>query len=83
MLGSRYRLGKATRAVYADDDAKGFVLLPEGAVLTIENLDGTCRLVKVRWNTLSLLMFWQDLMERGTEMEEPVARVARTATQRL
>jgi hypothetical protein len=82
MLGSRYRLGKPTRAVYADEDAKGFVLLPEGAVLTIDSLDGTGRLLRIRWNNLPLLMFWQDLMERGVEIDDSILSMARTAAQR-
>lgn len=83
MLGTLYRLGKATRAVYAEDGAKGFVLLPEGAVLTVEDFDRTGRLVKVRWNNLLLLMFWQDLLERGVQTQKPVVNTARAATQRL
>lgn len=82
MLGSRYRLGKPTRAVYADDAAKGFILLPEGAVLTVASLDSGGRLVKVRWNNLLLLMFGQDLIERGVEIQESVTSTAR-AGQRL
>jgi hypothetical protein len=83
MLGSRYRLGKPTRAVYADEDAKGFVLLPEGAVLTIDSLDRTGRLLRIRWNNLPLLMFWQDLMERGVEIDDSMVRNVRAAAQRL
>jgi len=83
MLESRYRLGKATRAVYADGSTKGFVLLPEGAVLTVEEFDSGGRLLKVRWNNLLLLMFWQDLMDRGVEIHEPMTGTAHAATQRL
>jgi hypothetical protein len=81
MLGARYRLGKPTRAVYADASRKGFVLLPEDAVLTVEGIDGPGRLLKVRWNSVVLLMFSQDLLERGVEIEE--AASARAAAQRL
>jgi hypothetical protein len=83
MPGTRYRLGKATRAVYAEDGAKGFVLLPEDSILIIDSFDSTGRLVRVRWNNLLLLMFWQDLLERGIEMETPPGGSARVATQRL
>jgi len=83
MLGSRYRLGKPTRAVYAEDGAKGFVLLPEGAVLTIDSLESSGRLLRIRWNNVLLLMFCQDLIERGIEIEEPIPNPARAATQRL
>ena len=83
MPGTRYRLGKATRAIYAQDGAKGFVLLPEEAVLSIDSFDSAGRLVKVRWNNLLLLMFWQDLVERGIEIPEAVVSTARAATQQL
>jgi hypothetical protein len=71
-MGSRYRLGKATRAIHAEDGTKGFVLIPEGADLIIESLDGSGRLVKVRWESRILLMFWQDLLERAVEADSPI-----------
>ena len=81
MTGGRYRLGKPTRAIYADEGAKGFVLLPEGAVLFVETLDRGGRLVQVRWNDLHLLMFWQDLIERGVAIEESIVTIVRVAPQ--
>jgi hypothetical protein len=71
MLGISYRLGKPTRAVYADAARKGFVLLPEGAIVKVEDMDAPGRLLKVRWNNLALLMFFQDLVERGVPMQKP------------
>jgi hypothetical protein len=78
MLGTSYRLGKPTRAVYADAARKGFVLLPEGAILTVEDIEDPGRLLKVRWNNLVLLIFCQDLIERGVHIGEP-KRAARSA----
>jgi hypothetical protein len=80
MPGSHYRLGKATRAIRADDGVKGFVLIPEGAVLVLDSLDGTGRLVKVIWGSQSLVMFYQDLLERSIEIEEVTAPSARAAS---
>lgn len=80
-MGSRYRLGKATRAIHAEDGAKGFVLIPEGVDLIIDSLDQSGRLVKVRWESRILLMFWQDLLERGVEMESSIEVSAHAANQ--
>ncbi len=80
-MGSVYRLGKATRAIYAEDGAKGFVLIPEGADLFIDSLDRTGRLVQVRWESRLLLMFWQDLLERGIETDPPSEAGVRVANQ--
>ena len=72
MPATRYRLGRDTRAVECEDGAKGFVLLPAGAVLTVDSLDPGGRLVKILWGSRVLLMFWEDLLERGIEMDERV-----------
>ena len=81
MPSTRDRLVRETRAVQCEHGAKGFVLLPEGAFLTVESLDAAGRLVKVRWASQLLLMFWQDLQERATEVAEPAAMSARVANQ--
>lgn len=83
MSASRYRLGKPTRAVFAEDGVKGFVLLPEGSVLTLDSIDSPGRLVRIRWNNVLLLMFWQDLIERGIEIEDSAVPTPRVATQRV
>ena len=83
MLGTSYRLGKPTRAVYADATRKGFVLVPQDAIVTVEDIEAPGRLLKVRWNNVVLLIFSQDLIERGIQIEErtPVARCAATLRQ--
>lgn len=81
-MGSRYRLGKATRAIYAEEGVKGFVLIPEGADLFIDSLDQAGRLVQVRWESRALLMFWQDLLDRGVQLDSsPIQVTARVANQ--
>lgn len=81
MHASRYHLGKATRAVYAQEGVKGFVLLPEGSVVAIDGFESPERLVRVRWNNLLLLMFWQDLLDRGVPVQEAVASSPRLSAQ--
>jgi hypothetical protein len=74
---TRYRLGRSTRAIECENGAKGFVLIPEGALLIVDRVDGTGRLVRVLWGSHVLLMFWQDLVERGIEVQQPdTARLA-------
>jgi hypothetical protein len=80
MPAPRYRLGRDTRAVQCEDGAKGFVLIPEGALLTVDSLDAAGRLVKVVWGSQVLLMFWQDLLERAAVVEEAPPRAARVAS---
>jgi hypothetical protein len=81
MSAPRYRLGRDTRAVQFEDGAKGFVLIPEGALLTVDSLDAAGRLVKVRWGSQVLLMFWQDLLERAAAVDEAAVAAARVAGQ--
>ena len=85
MLGSRYRLGKATRSIHAEDGAKGFVLIPEGIVLVLDSFDPTGRLVRVKWGSQLLVMFWQDLLERGVEVDQAIisSSSSRAANQSL
>jgi hypothetical protein len=78
-MSSRYRLGKATRAIHAEDGVKGFVLVPEGADLILDSVDASGRLVKVRWESRLLMMFWQDVLERGVEMESSIEASAQVA----
>jgi hypothetical protein len=80
-MGSRYRLGKATRAIHAEEGVKGFVLIPEGADLIINKLDRAGRLVQVTWESRVLLMFWQDLLDRGVQTDSPIEVTVRVANQ--
>ncbi len=68
MLGRKYRLDRALRAVYSNDGEKGFVLIPEGAILTIDGHHDAERILQVSWRKRTLLVFAEDLRERGIEM---------------
>lgn len=67
MLGKRYRLLKPVRAVYARDGRKGFVLLPEGALVVVDSEHDDQRIVRVAWESCDLLVFAEDLASRGEE----------------
>lgn len=83
MPGRRYRLAKDTRAVHCEQDAKGFVLIPEGALISIDSFDATGRLIRIVWGSQLLLMFSQDLLDRGVEVEKSKAAGAPVAAQSL
>ena len=65
----RYRLATATRAVHAENGAKGFVLVPEGAEVRLDAGEAAGNLVRIHWQGETLIMFRQDLLERGERVE--------------
>lgn len=67
-MEKKYRLERPLRAVYSENGEKGFVLLPEGTVLTISGHHDNGRIAQVIWNKRGLLVFMQDLVDRGTEI---------------
>jgi hypothetical protein len=67
MVGKKYRLGRSVRAVHADGFEKGFVLLPEGAVLVVNSYHDDSRILRVKWNGKDLFVFAQDVLERAQE----------------
>lgn len=69
MVGKRYRLTRPLRAVHADG-GKGFVLLPEGAVLIVHAEHDSRRILEIDWETQQLFVFTQDILERGREYEQ-------------
>lgn len=75
MVGKTYRLRKSLRAVHADGDGKGFVLVPEGALLVVYGYHDDSRILQVNWEKQSLFVFTQDLLERGTESGNSSSRV--------
>ena len=81
MLGKRFRLEKPVRAVCADSTEKGFVSLEPGSILEITNLHDHSRVVQVTHQGRNLYLFAQDILERGTEIEEPAARKRRAKAQ--
>ncbi len=68
MLGKKFRLAQPVRAVHARDGQKGFVLLPEGAVLRVDSEHDDNRIVRVSWESRELLVFAEDLVSRGVEL---------------
>ncbi len=70
MVGKMYRLSKSVRAVYSDSVEKGFVLLPEGAVLQVQGLRDSTRVMQVKWQERDLFVFVEDVLERGVEMAD-------------
>lgn len=67
MVGKKYRLGRSVRAVYTNGNDRGFLLLPEGAVLTVSSYHDDKRILWVKWDEKDLFVFAQDVLERGTE----------------
>lgn len=74
MLGKKYRLARSVRAVHASVTDKGFVLLPEGAVLVVNSYHDSSRIVGVTWQEQNLFLFVQDVLERGTELVDGDSR---------
>lgn len=70
MVGKKYRLGRAVRAVHTNEHEKGFVLLPEGAVLVVDGYRDNSRILQVQSDGKELFVFRQDILERGTELAD-------------
>ncbi len=70
MMGKKYRLGKPVRAVYANNGHKGFLLLPEGAILIVNSYRDSSRILQVEWEEKELFVFAQDVLERATESKD-------------
>lgn len=70
MMGKKYRLGRPVRAVYTNDGEKGFLLLPEGAVLIVNSYRDNSRILQVKWEEKELFVFAQDVLERATEAKD-------------
>jgi hypothetical protein len=66
MLGRRYRLAKPLLAVHADG-RRGFLLVPEGAVLLVSAEDEGSRVLRITWRKKQFFAFAQDVFERGSE----------------
>jgi hypothetical protein len=66
VLGKRYRIRVPVLAIRANTGEKGLILLRQGSVLTVSGYGNDERLVTVRWNGTELLVFANDVRERGT-----------------
>lgn len=70
MMGKKYRLERPVRAVYTNHGIKGFLLLPQGAVLIVGSYRDNSRILEVKWEEKELFVFTQDVLERGTESKD-------------
>ena len=66
MQNGRFFLRVPTRAVDTSD--RGFVLVPKGAVLSLQETNDSERLLKVLWGDRELLILSQDLAQRGKRL---------------
>ena len=70
MVGERFRMKTPTLAIMAQDGAKIPVMIPKGA--EVEVLDGPLngnRLVDVRWEGKTVMVFTNDIRDRGERLE--------------
>jgi hypothetical protein len=70
MLGQTYRLIKATIAVVRNVARQACRILPEGAVVIVENTNDAGKRVNIRCGNQELWMFTADLDERGRLLVE-------------
>ena len=70
MVGQRFRMKTPTLAIMTQDGAKIPVMIPKGA--EVEVLDGPLngnRLVDVRWEGKTVMVFTNDIRDRGERLE--------------
>jgi hypothetical protein len=67
MLGESYRLNRKTLAINSGGENRASIFIPANAIVTIiaGPLNGN-RLVDVKWEDLTLMIFAEDLRDRGT-----------------
>lgn len=66
MLTERFRLTRSIMAVCNKEGKSACVMIPENAVVVVEAVQDADRLLRVRWEREKVLVFAQDLRERGT-----------------
>ena len=66
MLGERYLLTRPLLAIQLRDGQRGeFATVPENAVVAVEALHVANQMVIATWDKKTILVFIQDLEERG------------------
>ena len=67
MLGESYRISKRTLAINSESEDCSSLFIPENAIVTIIEgpLNGN-RMVDVKWENHTVMIFVDDLRERGT-----------------
>jgi hypothetical protein len=75
LTGKKFRLNRETIAIETIREVRGVVMVPSGEIVTV--LHGPTaddkRMVDVRWNDRTLVMFAVDVNVRGTEVLEDSA----------
>lgn len=76
MASRRYRVCTSLRGVCTVGESKGIVAVPAGAIVTlVGDHEQSAIYATVQWNSLELLVFPQDLLERTVECGTPRKRV--------
>ena len=66
MSEHRYCLQQDVLSVYTPDQQhKGCLYVPAGAVVSVDAVRENDKFVKARWNSKTVLMFLQDIQDRG------------------
>ena len=70
MIGQRFRMRTPTLAIMTQDGAKIPIIIPKGA--EVEVIDGPLngnRLVDVRWEDKTVMVFTNDVRDRGERVD--------------
>jgi hypothetical protein len=70
MIGQRFRMKSPTLAIMTQDTAKIPIMIPKGA--EVEVIDGPLngnRLVDVRWDGKTVMVFTNDIRDRGERVD--------------
>lgn len=68
MVSERFRLTRALIAVRNVDGKSSCAMIPEDAVVVVNGFHDNERLLRVQWEQEEMLVFVQDLRERGTPL---------------
>ena len=75
MVGERYLLTRPLLAVQPRDGLRGdFATIPENSVVAVEGFHGVNHIVIAKWEKKTILVFAQDLVERGVLVTCPRCR---------
>ncbi len=73
-----YFLNAETLSVYAEGTSKGYVYVPAGSVIVVnDKMPKDQRFVEIEWENRKLKMFAEDLQDRAQLIsEDPQAKIA-------
>ena len=71
-MSARFRLKTATIALFPEDGRHVARVVPEGAVIHVQSVEGN-KLTEVVWQGQTVLMFAQDVRTRGERLEGATA----------